>query len=460
MARSRGLGLHAECEQVLGLTAAQRLIEYVKTTVPIDQDTGHRVTGNPLMLSRVISILMSRQASKDEQIGKPGKQANTHTLGVGVAEAAQVGGSDGVEKGISMPRTITELYDVAASAMLDQLERKDRGEKTRHAAGGKQMRELLEATFFQAHAAEKRIITEVHVAIAAIGLVQPAELDRIMALNRRSVASSSHRFAQPWQEIRHHASHLPNLDSSSHLSSPDSTQSRARARASTVDGPRPTASLNKARSSEKGAVLWGRARASVGVGPPKEVGLRNQLSRPMSMTEHRRMQTEVFKAIGELPQEWQDAMQGIRERVRQDRLPLLSLLSASPLEMQSSHLSFQEFFTARALCNGQRLIPRAAEPWRWSAWWGNTLRHGSEMGRMFGHGLLQACGLSKTDAALELRAKLGGHRPTALRAISLLLHAARSLDLSDNNLRGDEMHALVKVWPTTPADWLLTDARY
>jgi hypothetical protein len=74
------------------------------------------------------------------------------------------------------------------------------------------------------------------------------------------------------------------------------------------------------------------------------------------------------------------------------------------------------------------------------------------MGRAFGHGLLQACGLSKTDAALELRAKLGGHRPTALRAISLLLHAAHSLDLSDNNLRGDEMYALAKVWPTTPAD--------
>ena len=94
MARSRGLGLHADGEQVLGLTAAQRLIEYVKTTVPIDQDTGHRVTGNPLMLSMVISILMSRQASKDGQIGKPGKQA-TYTLGVGVAEAAQVGGREG-----------------------------------------------------------------------------------------------------------------------------------------------------------------------------------------------------------------------------------------------------------------------------------------------------------------------------------------------------------------------------
>jgi len=325
------------------------------------------------------------------------------------------------------------------------------------------MRELLEATSFQAHAAEKRIITEVHVALAAIGLVQPAELDRIMSLNRRSGASASDRFARgsatPWggdllRSRTDSSSHLPDLGSSSHLSSPDGTPSRAstRARASSVDGTRNMASLNKARSSEKGAVLWGRARASVGVGPPNEAGLRNQLSRPMSMVEHRRMQTEVFKAIGELPQEWQDAMQGIRERVRQDRLPLLSLLSASPLEMQSSHLSFQEFFTARALCNGQRLIPRAAEPWRWSAWWGNTLRHGSEMGRAFGHGLLQACGLSKTDAALELRAKLGGHRPTALRAISLLLHAAHSLDLSDNNLRGDEMYALAKVWPTTPAD--------
>ena len=35
------------------------------------------------------------------------------------------------------------------------------------------------------------------------------------------------------------------------------------------------------------------------------------------------------------------AMRAIRERVSQDRLPLISLLQAEPLQMQSSHLSFQ-----------------------------------------------------------------------------------------------------------------------
>ena len=37
-------------------------------------------------------------------------------------------------------------------------------------------------------------------------------------------------------------------------------------------------------------------------------------------------------------------------RLRQNSLPLLSMQSAFPLTAQSSHLSFQEFFAARALC--------------------------------------------------------------------------------------------------------------
>ena len=44
-----------------------------------------------------------------------------------------------------------------------------------------------------------------------------------------------------------------------------------------------------------------------------------------------------------------EALADVRNRVARDELPLLSLLQAEPLQLQSSHLSFQEYFAARAL---------------------------------------------------------------------------------------------------------------
>ena len=38
----------------------------------------------------------------------------------------------------------------------------------------------------------------------------------------------------------------------------------------------------------------------------------------------------------------------------QDRVPCMRLLQAEPLELQSTHLSFQEFYAARAVCSGVR----------------------------------------------------------------------------------------------------------
>ena len=43
-----------------------------------------------------------------------------------------------------------------------------------------------------------------------------------------------------------------------------------------------------------------------------------------------------------------EALAEVRNRVARDELPLLSLLQAEPLQLQSSHLSFQEYFAARA----------------------------------------------------------------------------------------------------------------
>ena len=114
-----------------------------------------------------------------------------------------------------------------------------------------------------------------------------------------------------------------------------------------------------------------------------------------------------------------DAKEALKQRVLDDRMPLLSLLTADPLGMQSSHLSFQEFFAAKALCEeGTRLVSGRL-PWEWGVDWANTLRFGEEMGEVFIQGLLRAAGVKGTT--LDLGGKISGDRDVTLRVIMLLL---------------------------------------
>ena len=89
----------------------------------------------------------------------------------------------------------------------------------------------------------------------------------------------------------------------------------------------------------------------------------------------------------ELPERL-DALIQMRECVANDKLPLFSLLETEPLKLQSSHLSFQEYVAARALCEeGTHLS--GVPPWQWSAWWQNVVKLGREMDG-FGSGMLRA----------------------------------------------------------------------
>lgn len=143
------------------------------------------------------------------------------------------------------------------------------------------------------------------------------------------------------------------------------------------------------------------------------------------------------RAVVELPTAMQDALGAVRERCMQDRLPLLSLLQLDPFEMQFSHLSFQEYFAARATCGSTyRLPPSAAEPWRWPVWWANTLRLGAEMGDRFAAGMLE--GSRVVNGRLNLHGAIGGHRPTAMRAVFELCRVAPSIALSQNALSKEE----------------------
>ena len=108
--------------QRLGEERAGKLRSYLQQ-VPIDLETSLRVTANPLMLSMVLSIADLRQ-------------------------------------GISMPKTIAALYEVAVGAMLLRA----------HVKISDDVLALLQATFFQAHLAGTRIITLEHVEAAATSM--------------------------------------------------------------------------------------------------------------------------------------------------------------------------------------------------------------------------------------------------------------------------------------------------
>jgi len=221
-----------------------------------------------------------------------------------------------------MPTTITELYQMASKAMLERVDRKERGAAA-SAAAVPHLTNLLEATFFEAHAAEIRDFGDTQLNRAALVLFAPDNLQHPGGLN---------------------------LDES----------------------------------------------------------------------------------CAELPAEAKEALRAVRERVAQDRLPLLSLLQAEPLRMQSSHLSFQEYFTVRAICSGKHRLPRSSPPWKWGPFWANVVKLGSENGTKFGDSLLRAADVE--DDELHLSGQLGGDRPTVLAVVSALLGSLRVLDLSYNNL--------------------------
>jgi hypothetical protein len=154
-----------------------------------------------------------------------------------------------------------------------------------------------------------------------------------------------------------------------------------------------------------------------------------------------RLQRMVLPALDAAVQKLRDeeraAVAEVRERVLQDSLPLLSLLQVEPLEMQSAHLSFQEYFAARAICTGKYRLPQGSPPpWQWPAFWANAVTLGSEMGDAFGKGLKQTARLSDE---LDLSKKLiGGDRPTMVAAVVQLMRGLASLSLRENKLTDGE----------------------
>jgi hypothetical protein len=122
--------------------------------------------------------------------------------------------------------------------------------------------------------------------------------------------------------------------------------------------------------------------------------------------------------------------------------------------MQSAHLSFQEYCAARALFCGMALP--GSPPWRWSAWWANTLQLGKELGGGFGRGLAKSAGVGPR---LDLSAQIGGYRPVSVSAVAQLLGGVEALDLSANALSPSEAVTVARAVQSSPSLTALSLAR-
>ena len=167
------------------------------------------------------------------------------------------------------------------------------------------------------------------------------------------------------------------------------------------------------------------------------------------------------------------------DNVRSGQLPLLTVLQEEPFQMQATHMAFQDFFAARAICHGHNLA--STPPWKWHEWWDNVsshafirtaplalallslpfnltivsvdgvvlasrlsqcLRFGSEMGDTFRLGLLAGAGME--GFPLNLSGKIGGHRPTSMRTVEQLMLVCATVDLSNNELTDEELAGLAR----------------
>ena len=374
------------------------LLAYLRDKVPTDTETGLRVTSNPLMLSMIASVFEIRQ-------------------------------------GVDMPSTIAELYADASNAML-----------ARGGAMSDQLRALLQRIFFEAHVAQvhstrgtlaihllhrplrhsmplfshsltnprvgfecfglqRRVIEDRQLGEAALGLGAPEALHKLRERAQNEFRGKLDGEPLTPYEGRAEMGHYVEVVQGDYAGK--------RGMITTDD-----------KSGNQYKVTFADGQVSGWLEPDKlkSSGLDETalLGRSMAVcAEEVRVACET-----KLSQELRDALKEIRDRVANDQLPLLSLLQMEPLQLQSSHLSFQEYFAARALCE-EGTVLSGAQPWQWPAWWANAVALGAEMGGRFRRGLLRAAGV--TGDTLDLSQKLGGDRPTVRRAIAAMVASSAEL---------------------------------
>jgi Ran GTPase-activating protein (RanGAP) involved in mRNA processing and transport len=384
-------------EQRLGAERAAALLPYVRDTVPRD-DKGQKVTSNPLMLSMVASVYELRQ-------------------------------------GIGMPATVAELYATASDAML-----------ARGGVASAELLRLLQRIFFEAHVAQRRLIEDRQLDEAALGLEAPEALAKIRAEAATAAATMPFELFFGRAELGHYVEVMKRgkhkgkrgVITTDDKTRPLTERHNARTRGRTR-GRMPPQMQERAQYK----VTFANGTVSGWLEPDElhSSGLDETAVLQRAMV----ARAPAVRAACEarLSVALRTALRTVRERVLVDALPLLSLVQSEPLRLQSSHLSFQEYFAARALCEeGTKLS--GTPPWQWPAWWANAVELGAQMGDGFGRGLLRAAGV--TGGTLDLSQKLGGDPPTVRRVLAAVVAGAvlTSLDVGHNNLNEQAALGIVR----------------
>ena len=129
-----------------------------------------------------------------------------------------------------------------------------------------------------------------------------------------------------------------------------------------------------------------------------------------------------LRAAAQRVEDSESALDLLRSLALAERMPLLSLLQSRPLRLQSSHLSIQEYYAARAICEGA-VLPKP--PWELSVFWANAVRLGIDMGDDFCQGLLRSSG--KALQGPSVRVTIRGDRHTSALALGAAVSAASQL---------------------------------
>jgi hypothetical protein len=366
-------------EQRLGAERAAALLTYVHDVMPRD-DTGQKVTSNPLMLSMVASVYELRQ-------------------------------------GVGMPATVAELYATASDAML-----------ARGGVATPELTRLLQRIFFEAHVAQRRLIEDRQLEEAALSLEAPEALAKI-----RAEAAVKMPF-EPFGGRAEMGHYVEVTKEGEH---------KGRRGVITAD--------NKSGNPYKITFADGTVSGWLKPDELRSAGLAGEMAVLQSAMD---ASAPAVRAACEahLSEAMREVLRTVRERVLVDALPLLSLWQSEPLQLQSSHLSFQEYFAAIALCEeGTELS--GTPPWQWPAWWANAVKLGAEIpDDRFGRRLLRAAGV--TGDTLNLSQKLGGDRRTVRRVLAAVVASAgelRTLDLSQNKLNAQDARALAPALMKTTA---------
>jgi hypothetical protein len=326
-----------------------------------------------------------------------------------------------LRQGIGMPATVAELYATASDAML-----------ARGGVASAELLRLLQRIFFEAHVAQRRLIEDRQLDEAALGLEAPEALAKIRAEAAASAATMPFEPFGGRAEMGHYVEVTK-----------EGEHKGKRGMITTDDKTGNPYKVTFANGTVSGWLRPNELRSS-GLADETAV-LHAVLQRAMAA------RAPAVRAACEarLSVALRTALRTVRERVLVDALPLLSLVQSEPLRLQSSHLSFQEYFAARALCEeGTKLS--GTPPWQWPAWWANAVELGAQMGDGFGRGLLRAAGV--TGGTLDLSQKLGGDRPTVRRVLAAVVAGAgkqRMLDLSQNKLDAEDARALAPALRTT-----------